>query len=425
MSIIRGKPELGRTLKLVSIEEAFKLTINSFDLNIGIEYVSVEEALNRILAEDIVSDRDYPMYDQVFYDGYAFRSVDTLIADKKAVKLKVIGRMDTNDKPDKISLGPGEAVFCVCGAPIPVNADASIRIEGCEVDGDYIIIRRRVSKGENLILKGSDIKKGDILFRRGHIVRPQDIGLLMELNIKRVKVYRRVKIGLIPVGTDLLERLKNGIYYPDNYTQILRFYLNIFGFDIQHYGILPDDKDIIKKTILEALAESDAVAVVGGVSVSKNDVVPDVLSDIGKIIFHGIKVSPGKVTGFAIVNDKPVYMIPGHIGSNMAALFLHLIPTLMYKLVKVKNPYFKVKARLVNEPEYRPGLKVFRTVSVTYVNGEYEAKIINKPMGGSPFLTLLTEANGFVVLDPNHKLSVGSYVDVNIFSSFEALNIYR
>ncbi len=420
-----SKPEMKRVLRLTDINTALDLAISSFNLSLTAESISVEYAVGRILADNVISNKDYPEFDQAFYDGYAVRSVDTdRIKDGSQVKLKIIGRMDTNDRPEKITLKPGETVFIVSGAPLPLGADAVIRLEEAEVNNGYLIIKRKINPGETVVMKGHDFRRGDVVLSKGALLRPQDVGLAMELGITRLMVYRKIRIGIIPIGSDLLERANNGIPYPDNYSQIVSYYLKLFNFDVQHYGIISDDKDEIRNKILKAVEENDAVLVVGGVSVSSNDPIPDVLNEIGTIIFHGLRISPGKVSGFAIVNKKPIFMIPGHVGSTIAALFLIVIPTLFHKLTGTRDPYIKIKAKLVSDAEVKPGSNAFRTVSLKYVNGEYEAKPIYKQLGGSPFLTLLTEANGFIIIKPDDKPSIGDIVEVRVFSFLEIPKIY-
>jgi molybdopterin molybdotransferase len=421
-----SKPEMKRILRLTEVDKALELAINNFDLNLTVEIINVEQAVGRILADNVISDKDYPEFDQAFYDGYAIRSIDTEHAKNGVpVKLKIVGRMDTNDKPEKFILKSGETVFVVSGAPLPIGADAVIRLEEAEVDNNYVIVKRRVSPGETVVMKGYDFRHGDIILSKGTLLRPQDVGLAMELGITRLKVYRKIKIGIISVGSDLLERASNGIPYPDNYSQIVASYLKLFGFDTQYYGIINDNKEEIRNNILKTIKENDAVLVIGGVSVSSNDLVPDVLNEIGKIIFHGLRISPGKVSGFAIVNEKPVFMIPGHIGSTIAALFLIVIPTLFYKLTGIRDPYMKVKAKLIGDIEAKPGSYALRTVILKYIDGRYEAKPVYKQLGGSPFLTLLTEANGFIIVEPENKPSIGDTVEVRIFSHLEIPKIYN
>lgn len=421
-----SKPEMGRILKLTNIDDALNLVISSFNLDLSVETINVEQAVGRILADDVISSKDYPEFDQAFYDGYAIRSIDTEHAKNGIpVKLKIVGRMDTNDKPEKIILKSGEAVFIVSGAPLPIGADAVIRLEEAEVNDDYVIVKRKINPGETVVMKGHDFKRGDRILSKGMLLRPQDIGLIMELGMSRLRVYRKVRVGIISVGTDLLERAINGVPYPDNYSQIVTYYLKLFGFDVQHYGIVSDNKDDIKGKILEAVKENDAVLIVGGVSISSNDLVPDILNEIGTIIFHGLRISPGKVSGFAIVNKKPIFMIPGHIGSTMAALLLIVIPALFYKLTGIRDPYIKIKAKLIGDVETKSGSYTFRTVSLKYINGEYEAKPIYKQLGGSPFLTLLTEANGFIIIKPENKPSIGDIVEVRIISHLEIPRIYQ
>ena len=414
------RPEMRRRLKPLKLWDALDEVINSIDLPLSSEVIEVSRSIGRILAEDIKADSDYPPFNEIFYDGYALISDDVANAsEENPVRLKIVGRMDNEDRPDKIILKQGETAFVTCGSPIPVNADTSIRLEAVEVKDGYIIVKKPVKKGENIVFRGSQYKRGELIFHKGHLIRPQDIGLLMELNISRVKVLRKVRVGIVAVGTELLDRLKKGVIYPDNYSQTAKHILDSYGFDVIHLGIIDDDYDKIRDVILNSIRFTDVLLIVGGVSVSSNDLVPDVVEDIGKLIFHGLGVRPGKVTGFGVVKDRPVFLIPGHIGSTLAAIFLLVIPALMYKIRGDKDPYMKIYAELVNKPDIKPGLYSFRTVSLRYGDGRYYAKIINKPLGGSPFLSIFTEANGFILIDPKKIPDVGDMVEVRLFTPYE------
>lgn len=211
-----SKPsELSRIPRLIGVEEAVRLPLESCRFRLEVEEVGVEESVGRVLAEDVVADRDRPACNEAFYDGYAIRSLDTVGASKdRPVRLRIVGSVDPTGRPGEVRLGEGEAAFTPCGAPLPEGADSVVRLEEALVEGGYLIVRREVKPSENVVEKGSDFRAGELLLPRGRMVRPQDLGLLMELGRSSVRVYRRVRVGVVPVGTDLVERARRGVSYP-------------------------------------------------------------------------------------------------------------------------------------------------------------------------------------------------------------------
>ncbi len=418
-------PELERVLRLVNLEDAIEMTFESCRFPLNVEEVVVENAVGRVLAEDIIAKVDMPRFDQAFYDGYAVSSRDTGKATPRGpVKLKIVGRLGTNDTPDSLSLRDGEAAFVPCGAPLPKGADAVIRVEEAIVEDGALVVRRRVKPGENVVSRGSDFRAGELLLKRGWVLRPQDLGLLMELGITSIKVIRTPSIGIFSVGSDLIERAEMGIPYPDTYSRVVAMFLSALGMRVRYYGIVPDELSTIESVIRTSTSQNEVTLIVGGVSVARNDLVPRVVSEIGEIVFHGVRVSPGKVSGLARVDGKPVFLVPGHIGSTLACLFLFVIPALSYRLTGVKDPYIKVRAALEGGIEGRHGRHAFRTVALRYQDGKYKAIPVRKHMGGSPLITSVTHADGFIVLEPGYEVSAGSLVEVRLFPKISAPRIY-
>lgn len=403
----------GKFIKPVSLKEALELAMNSFSIPINTKIVDIREALGMILAEDILSPIDIPSEDRSFYDGFALRSDDAINASPQKPAILAIKERGPIDS--------GEAVSVGAGMPVPEGADSIARAEICEVKGKILLVKAPVLKGENVIRKGGDLKKGDVALEKGKILRPQDIALAMELGISSVKVHERTKIAIMHVGNEILKKKRDGVAYPESFSRMVQLMLESFGFETTHLGIFPEDFELFRKTVLEALEQYDALVIVGRASIGEDDFVPRALSEIGSIVFHGVGVSPGKVSGLALVREKPVYIVPAHVGSAMASLLLIVIPSLTAAIYGSKDPYFKLRARLQGEIEGRAGLAAFRTVNVKREGGDFLAYPISKEYGGSPFLTSLTRANGFLVLEPNSKLNKGELVEVRLFSPLELL----
>lgn len=155
---------------------------------------------------------------------------------------------------------------------------------------------------------------------------------------------------------------------------------------------------------------------------ASNDTVPDAVSEIGEVVFHGVRVSPGKVSGLALVGGKPLFLVPAHVGSALACLLLFVIPAVTYRLSGVRDPYVKVKARLAEGVKGRSARHVFRPVALDCEGAECVARPIEKALGGSPFVSLFTAADGFIVVEAGRGAAPGEVVEVRLMP-YLALNL--
>jgi molybdenum cofactor synthesis domain-containing protein len=393
---------------------------------IGTRLTETVNSVGEILAERINSRNDVPPFNMAFYDGYALRSEDVKDAsEEKPVKVKVVGKLYPDEKPSKFSLKKCEAVYVPSGAPLPLGADALIRYEDVEIDNESALITSPVEPLDRVILQGEDIKRGEIVFEKGHIIRPQDIGLLLQICYSRVKVFRRPRIGLLSVGDEILNKFEaDRLSYPDNYFAIIKSFLEVFKFDVVHLGVSTDDSNEIKKIVERACSEYDSLLIISGASLGDNDSVHATLQDIGQIIFHGVRVSPGKVTGVASVNNHPVFMVPGHVGSLYVCLCFYVMPTL-FGALGVQEPFLRLKAKSASNVQGRPRMSTIRPVQLIENQGEYSAKIVERRLGGSGLLTLLTKANGLIVIPPEKEVKQGDNLKVYVPNPYEIFSLHK
>ena len=184
--------------KTTKIDEALK----TFFKNLGKpklrkESITLTKALNRILAEDVVSDVDVPPFDRAAMDGYAVKAEDTFGAEEdNPVRLRVTGRIEAGEKPD-IEVKAGEAVEIATGAPIPKGADSVVMVEYTNRIDEGIEIFKAVSPGENISPAGSDIMMGELILRRGQRITPREMGILAAIGLKSIKVLRRPRVAII------------------------------------------------------------------------------------------------------------------------------------------------------------------------------------------------------------------------------------
>ena len=192
--------------KLVSLEEAKKALNRSFSPKpVGTEQISLSGALNRTLAIDVISSYDIPPFDRSTVDGYAVKAADTFGADEdKPVLLKLCGEIHIGEPP-RVTIRKGETAQIVTGAPIPEGADSVVMVEYTVQRGADILFHSAVGKGENVMKAGSDIRKGELVLKKGTVLSSHEIGILAAIGKARVEVFKRPKVAILSTGAEIVE----------------------------------------------------------------------------------------------------------------------------------------------------------------------------------------------------------------------------
>ncbi len=390
-------------IKLTSLEEAWKLVEERIPPKpIGIEEVLIEDSLNHVLAEDVHSPISYPPYPRSIVDGYAVRVDDVRNAwEDRPVELVLKGELRIGEPPGKISIEPGETVYVDTGSPIPDGADAVVPVEYTARNNSRVIIYRSVTLGENIAWPGSDVVRGELLFRRGEKITAYHIGVLANIGIRRVKVYAKPRIAIISTGDELVEPgvvLEPGKVYDSN-SFSLKAMLERDGFRAERLGIIGDDERRLEELLFKALKEYDVVLLSGGTSAGVGDIVYRVLGRIGELIVHGLKLKPGKPTIIARVGGKPVFGLPGNPGSARN-VYEVLVKPYLYRMeglgseLEVKN---EIEAILALPAQGARGRRTYQPVILYWSNirkewiavpYEYESYMIRRVL----------EADGILVI---------------------------
>ncbi|MCQ2511821.1 MAG: molybdopterin molybdotransferase MoeA [Lachnospiraceae bacterium] len=296
---------------------------------VGTERVPLEKAYGRILAEEIKAAEDVPAFDRSPYDGYAFRSADVKEATKDhPVILKVIDNIPAGDIA-KIPLKKGEAVRLMTGAPIPEGADAVRKYEETDFTETEVKIFCPANAGENIIYTGEDVKKGTILAQSGMKIDSGLMGTLAGQNIPEPLVFRKLKVGIVITGSELVPvgtiPGPGMIINTNQYT--LTGAVEEFGYTPVSYGIIPDDLEEIKKALRQAVKECDVVLATGGAAVGDYDLTPLAMEEIGtEILFRNVKMKPGKACAYGIANGKLICGLSGHPSSSLLNLLVVGLP---------------------------------------------------------------------------------------------------
>jgi molybdopterin molybdotransferase len=312
---------------MITLEKAYEIVMG-VTVRTGAEYISFRDAAGRILAEDVRSDIDMPPFNRSAVDGYACRRSDI---DSELEIAEVI-------RAGKEPLKKIEKDICskiMTGAIVPEGADFVFMVEDSKILPSGKVIYNGKSLKPNMSLKGEDVKTGDIVLRKGKLLKPQDIAVLAAVGCVEVRVSIRVRIAVLSTGDELVEpENKPGISEIRNSNSYqLIAQAERSGASVKYYGIAPDDEEKTFNIISKAISESDITVLTGGVSMGDYDFVPAVLKKAGvDILFDQVNVQPGKPTTFGIHKGGVVFGLPGNPVSAFTQ-FETLVRPLIYKMM--------------------------------------------------------------------------------------------
>ncbi|ANF23387.1 gephyrin-like molybdotransferase Glp [Thermococcus piezophilus] len=373
--------------RLTPYKEAFELMLNDLREIGGVEEVPLDEAYGRVLAEDVVSPIDSPPFDRSAVDGYAVRAEDTFQArEYHPIGLEVIDEITAGMESGK-EVTSGKAVKLMTGNKMPKGANAVIMQEMVKREGDRIYVLRPVAPGQNVASAGEDVKKGEVVLRKGQILRPQEVSLLKSIGFKSVKVKRKPRVGIIITGDELIEEfdeeaLKAGKILESNSALLKGLVRQYFGEPV-FYGVIPDNEEKIKAAIEKAKAENDLVLVTGGSAFGDKDFAHRFV----RLLFHGTTIKPGRPIGYG----ERVFIMSGYPVAVFVQFYLYVKHALA-KLVGAKNYEIRVYAKLAERVSSQLGRHEF--IKVWYENGV--ARPIKKK--GSGIISSLVKSNGYIVI---------------------------
>ncbi len=295
--------------------------IRSFN-PVGEEVLSTQEASSRVLAEKIIAKQSLPPFPRSTMDGYAVRSRDTFGASENQPALfRVVGEVVMGEETS-LKVKPGEAVGIATGGMLPEGADAVVMIEYTQqVDPETIEVSKAVTPSENMVGTGEDVGKGDLLLRKGHRLRPQDLAMMAGLGISKINAYVRPLVSIASTGDELVEIERtpmNGQIRDINRYSLHGLTLEARGLPL-FLGISKDRYEDLSRLCHEGLKKSHCLLISGGSSVGTRDHTLKVIENMegSEILVHGISISPGKPTIIARVGEKAIVGLPGHPVSAM------------------------------------------------------------------------------------------------------------
>ncbi|QWR78927.1 molybdopterin molybdotransferase MoeA [Candidatus Magnetomonas plexicatena] len=412
---------LGR-VGLISVAAAKEL-INSVHYAVtGVDTVRLENSVGRVLASDIKSNEDLPAFSRSTMDGYALRSSDTFGATESVpAYLNVKHEVFMGKMPD-FKVNTGESAKIPTGGMLPDGADSVLMLEHTQkLNDDMIEVVRAVAPKDNTVSRGEDVKTGELIFKKGHQLRPQDAGVLAALGISKVTVFKLPKVAIISTGDEIVppEGNINPGQVRDINAYTLAALVKVNGGESLIMGIYRDDFDTMSEALSKSLNSSDMVLLTGGSSVGTMDLTPKIINSLGLpgVIFHGVAIKPGKPTIFGVVNEKPVFGLPGHPSAVMVA-FDVFVKGALRKLSgltedSVSEYAGRIRAHIAKNISSMPGREDHIWVKVETRDGKLWAIPI---LGKSGLINTMVKADGFIVIGADKRgISEGDFVDVRLF----------
>jgi molybdenum cofactor synthesis domain-containing protein len=395
---------------LTSFSEATRIIDANIEPIPRTETIRIDDGLGRVLAEDLIATRSTPPFNRAAMDGYAVKAKDTYDASRESPELlNMVDVIYAGSVPQK-KVAAGECIQIATGAILPQGADAVVMIEDVDRGNSRIKIFKPLYPGANIALKGEDIKKGELILKKSIILGPAKIGVLASQGMRRVRVYEKPRVAVIPTGEEIGEvgkRLSRGqVYDINSYT--LSAIVKESGCLPIKSNIVSDEIKQIKATISEAL-KSDFVIISGGSSVGERDLLFGIFKEWGQVLFHGIQIKPGKPTMFALVKGKPVMGMPGYPTACLISAYIFLKPALRKLAHLPPKREITIDARLGERVTGSIGRRRFLPVKI---EGGSAIPIFKK----SGSITATAQADGYIVVAENTGiLEKGEPVTVTLF----------
>lgn len=403
----------------VLLQESRKLNHAS-----DIECVTLDQAINRILAEDLLSPIDVPAADNSAMDGFAFNGDCLGDSDELAI-LRMVGTAYAG-KPQTGKINRGECLKIMTGALMPDGCDTVIPQEFTSaIDESRVSFKQnQVKRGENRRLRGEDLQSGKAAIAAGRLLRPSDLGLAASLGIASLKVHRKLKVAILSSGDELRplgKPLDAGSIYDSNRYSLTGL-LNRLNLDIMDCGIVRDDPTSLKEAFIEAASKADVLISSGGVSVGEADFTKQIMQELGDVGFWKIAMRPGRPMAFGIlkpVNDSARKVLFFGLPGNPVAVMVTFYQFVRSALLQLNGASVTEPAmtQAMTEAPIRkkPGRTEFqRAIVGRGTDGKPSVKLTGSQ--GAGILRSMSEANCFVILPHEQgNVAAGDWVDVALF----------
>lgn len=402
-------------LKIKECDEAQDIIQDLFDkyCKPESEEIDCEDAYGRVLFNDVYSRMDFPPFDKALKDGFAILSEDSYGASEESPNtLEIIDFLEAGSITDKV-VEKGKCVEISTGAAMPEGANAVVMVEYSEKFDDKVNLLTTATPSQDVAKKGSDIEEGNLILKKGDVLNPGKIGVLLSQGFKTIEVYKKPTVGVISSGNEITmqgEDLSFGKIYDVNGNMIKNDAVSC-GADAKFLGVVRDNYEQVKEKIQDSLKDVDILLCSGGTSAGLGDVIKHVLDELGEVHIHGISVQPGKPTIVGVIDEKLVIGLPGNPVSALMIFNAFVAPPLT-NLSGIKRDFEKkvVKGVMTRRIHSPVGRMQYQLVKV-------DGSDVHPIFKDSGAIFSLSTADGYVKVEKSVELlDEGEEVEVYLFN---------
>ena len=402
-------------LKIKECDEAQDIIQDLFDkyCKPESEEIDCEDAYGRVLFNDVYSRMDFPPFDKALKDGFAILSEDSYGASEESPNtLEIIDFLEAGSITDKV-VEKGKCVEISTGAAMPEGANAVVMVEYSEKFDDKVNLLTTATPSQDVAKKGSDIEEGNLILKKGDVLNPGKIGVLLSQGFKTIEVYKKPTVGVISSGNEITmqgEELPFGKIYDVNGNMIKNDAVSC-GADAKFLGVVRDNYEQVKEKIQDSLKDVDILLCSGGTSAGLGDVIKHVLDELGEVHIHGISVQPGKPTIVGVIDEKLVIGLPGNPVSALMIFNAFVAPPLT-NLSGIKRDFEKkvVKGVMTRRIHSPVGRMQYQLVKV-------DGSDVHPIFKDSGAIFSLSTAEGYVKVEKSVELlDEGEEVEVYLFN---------
>ena len=373
------------------------------------------DALDRVLAQDVISPVSVPPHDNSAMDGYAFDGVQ--LRGEIPLTLTPVGTALAG-KAWTGRVGPGQCLRIMTGAILPSGLDTVVPQEFVKTEGETITIPPGLLRaGDNRRLLGEDVKQGQPALHQGTRLGPAALGMAASLGIPTVRVWRRLKVAYFSTGDEILslgEAPREGAVYDSNRYTVFGL-LKRLGLEVLDYGVVGDSPEQLEATFRRAAAEADAIITSGGVSVGEADYTKAMMKKLGDVAFWRIAMRPGRPMAVGRIDRSILFGLPGNPVAVMVTFLAFVRPTLLRMMGCPATPAPLLRARCLEPMRKKPGRTEYQRGFVsTAPDGSLQVRTTGNQ--GSGVLSSMVQGNGLIVLHHGQgNVALGDEVDVMMF----------
>jgi len=397
--------------KFITYNQSLEILNNITISNVSTQKLYVTDAFNRILAQDIIAKENSPAFETSGMDGYAIKHKDLQLGKIEIIDKNPAGLVTQS------SVATGTTIKTFTGSLMPKGSDTLIPIENVTVEGNFIIINKKVPKNFAVRDIGENYKENELLIPKGTLIDFAQIGVMASLNIVQVEVYTQPSISIASTGSEILdvgEIQTNDAQIRSSNHLTLEALAKKHGANVFQMGVVKDDRKSISNLLKQALLKSDIVVTTGGVSVGDYDYVKDIIKDElqCEVLFQGVFIKPGQHILFAKKANKFIIGLPGFAYSSTVTFILYILP-LIFKMKGSSESLNTIEA-IIDEDYPKKGPKTsFTACNVDFKNGSYHINFNGKKNGTSAILTNMLGNSGLLIQEENaQNLNKGDRVKV-------------